>query len=184
MFLGFPIIPNYIASCHYECHILWDIEWKLDYCAYYLFLKFHYFRRSNNELKSHGELLIACKICYYVFQGEWLFAFVKFCQEINWVWYALSIVIPIVNIIMCIWHDVHLCNHFLKFSCMQQYSFIRYHQLIAISSTNLFYVLPYFSSFSQIKWVSSILCENWSLFSTEHSSHSFCCFSIFHKANI
>jgi hypothetical protein len=26
MFLGFPIIPNYITSRDYECCILWDIE--------------------------------------------------------------------------------------------------------------------------------------------------------------
>jgi hypothetical protein len=26
MFLGFLVIPNYITSCDYECHILWDIE--------------------------------------------------------------------------------------------------------------------------------------------------------------
>jgi hypothetical protein len=26
MLLGFHVIPNYIASCDYECCILWDIE--------------------------------------------------------------------------------------------------------------------------------------------------------------
>lgn len=30
-----------------------------------------------------------------------------------------SVVIPVTNIIKCTWHDVHLCNHFSKFSCMQ-----------------------------------------------------------------
>jgi hypothetical protein len=36
MLLGFPIILDNIASHDYECHILWDIECKLDCCAYYL----------------------------------------------------------------------------------------------------------------------------------------------------
>ncbi len=67
--------------------------------------------------------------------------------------------------------------------CNNPFSFFRYRQLTVINSTNLFCVVPYFSSFSQINWVYSIN-ENRSIFSIEHSSHYFCCFGISHKANI
>jgi hypothetical protein len=56
------------------------------------------------------------------------------------------------------------------------FSFI-WHRQLTTSSTNLLCVLPYLSSFSQINWVSSII-ENQNIFSSEHSSHSFCCFGI------
>jgi hypothetical protein len=41
----------------------------------------------NNELKAHGNLSTIRKICYFVFQVERLFVFVKFrqlvCQKID-----------------------------------------------------------------------------------------------------
>ncbi len=42
------------------------------------FLNFIILGRSNNELKLHGKLLTTHKICYCVFQGEWLFVFFRF----------------------------------------------------------------------------------------------------------
>jgi hypothetical protein len=95
-----------------------------------------------------------------------------------------SFIIPVAPIIKWTWHEVHLHNHFLKFSYTQQFVL-----LYLISSTNnkkfhnLLCVLPYFSSFSYISWVSSI-SENWNIFFNEHSFRTLCCFDISHKVNI
>jgi hypothetical protein len=46
------VISDYIASCDYECRILWDIERKLDCCVYYLLFKFHYIGRTIDNLQN------------------------------------------------------------------------------------------------------------------------------------
>jgi hypothetical protein len=162
MFLGFPIFPNYITSCDYECCILWAIEWKLDYLhlLYTFFISLYWEKQQWIESAwrvvdnlqdmllcfSWKVVICICQISLVSLSANWLSVVGPFHKRV-----IDSFVIPIATIIKCTWHEFHLSNHFSKFSLRNSpFSFIRYCQPIVISSTNLFCVLPYFSSFAQI----------------------------------
>jgi len=60
---------------------------------------------------SQGVVICICQISLVNFLANWLSVASPFHERV-----IDSIVIPITNIIKCTWHEVHLHNHFSKFS--------------------------------------------------------------------